>query len=81
MSYLRVRLLVEAASAAAGLAASLLTLFRPDWVEFLTGFDPDHHGGSAEWLIAGVLLVIAVAASALGRREWRRICVALGTAP
>jgi hypothetical protein len=81
MSYLRARLLVEAAAAAAGLAASILALLLPDWVEVLTGFGPDHYGGSVEWLIAGIFLAFTAAASAKAGREWRRLRAASAMAP
>lgn len=40
------------------------------------GFDPDHHNGSAEWLIVAGLLVVSVAFAATGRIEWRRAATA-----
>ena len=81
MSYVRVRLAVETAVAAAGLAASVLTLLRADWIEILFGFDPDHHSGSAEWLILGILLAVVAVAFTLARFEWRRLRVTSGSAP
>jgi hypothetical protein len=39
-------------------------------VEALTGWDPDHHNGSFEWMIVAVLLVIAAVVRATARRDW-----------
>jgi hypothetical protein len=50
----------------------LLTIFWRDWIEGLTGFDPDHHSGSVELLIVLSLLLVAAASSLLARAEWRR---------
>jgi hypothetical protein len=76
-SMLRVRL--EAAIAALAGALGILTLFWRDWIEFLTGWDPDHHNGSVEWFVVGVLLAIAVAMGALSLRHWK-LCLASAAA-
>jgi len=68
-SMLRVRL--EAAIAALAGALGILTLFWRDWIEFLTGWDPDHHNGNVEWLVVGGLLAVAVAMGAVSRRHWK----------
>jgi hypothetical protein len=68
-SMLQVR--VESAVAAVAGALALLTLFWRDWIESLTGWDPDHHNGSAEWLIVFVLLAVALAMGAASWRHWR----------
>jgi drug/metabolite transporter (DMT)-like permease len=49
----------------------VVTIFWHDWIEALTGWDPDQHNGSAEWLIVASLLAVAVAAGAVARRHWR----------
>jgi hypothetical protein len=38
---------------------AVLTIFWPDWIEALTGYDPDQHDGSVEWLILIALLSTA----------------------
>jgi hypothetical protein len=35
---------------------AVLTIFRPDWIEALTGEDLDQHAGLVEWLIVVALL-------------------------
>lgn len=54
-------------------AATLLTAVWPDWIEGLTGFDPDNGNGSVEWLIVVVLAVAAVAVAILARRDLRLV--------
>ena len=39
----------------------------------LTGWDPDHHDGRAEWVIVAGLLVLAAIAGALAHRHWVRL--------
>ena len=48
----------------------VVTLFWHDWLE-VTGMDPDHHNGSAEWIIAVALLLVALVLGAFARREYR----------
>jgi hypothetical protein len=50
----------------------LVTVFWRDWIEALTGFDPDHHSGSFEWLIVGALCAGCVLVGFVARAEWRR---------
>jgi hypothetical protein len=54
-------------------AATVLTAVWPDWIEGLTGFDPDGGNGGAEWLIVAVLAVITVAVTVLARRDLRAV--------
>jgi uncharacterized membrane protein len=60
-----------------GLAAitgllALITPIFPDWIEFVSGWDPDQHNGSVEWLIVAGLFVVTVVMGALAGIEWRR---------
>jgi hypothetical protein len=60
--------------AAVALFAGILgvtTVFWHDWIEALTGWDPDHHNGSFEWLIVAALLLIAIVMGAVARRDSR----------
>jgi len=49
----------------------IVTIFWHDWIEALTGWDPDHHNGSFEWLIVAGLLVVSAAMGTVARRHWR----------
>lgn len=51
---------------------ALLTVFRRDWIEATTGFDPDHHSGSVEWMTVAGLLILCLALSVVARVEWHR---------
>jgi undecaprenyl pyrophosphate phosphatase UppP len=68
-SRLRVRL--ETAIAAVAGVLGIVTIFWHDWIEALTGWDPDHHNGGFEWIIIVALLAVAVVVGALARRHWR----------
>jgi hypothetical protein len=50
--------LIQPLAAFCGILA-LLTIVWPDWIEALTGFDPDQHDGTVEWLIVIALLSTA----------------------
>jgi hypothetical protein len=71
MRTVRSRFWIEIVAAAASGSLAILTLFWHDWIE-VTGWEPDNHNGTVEWLIVGVLAVIAVIAAVLARVEWRR---------
>jgi hypothetical protein len=68
----RRRFWIEATIATVTGALAVLSIFWRDWIEGLTGWDPDHHSGSAESLIVVGLFAVAVAVSAAARAEWRR---------
>lgn len=73
---LRVRFWVELAVAVVSLASLLLTLASKEWIEALTGVDPDHGSGAAEWALVAVSAVAMLACAALSGVEWRRACLA-----
>jgi hypothetical protein len=56
----------------------LLTIFWHDWIEMLTGLDPDQHNGRVEWLLVAVLLAVAVAMGLVARRHWRLLTAGPG---
>jgi len=60
-----------ALGAFAGVLA-VITPFWPDWIEAVSGWDPDQHDGSVEKYIAVALLVVAVALLVFARAERRR---------
>ncbi len=60
-----------------GLAAitgllALITPIFPDWIELVSGWDPDQHDGSVEWMIVVGLFVVTIVMVALAAIEWRR---------
>ena len=68
----RSRFWVEAGLASLCGFLAVLTLFWRDWIEGLTGFDPDHHNGSFEWMIVAGLLLVCGLLSLAARTERRR---------
>jgi len=69
---MRARFWAEAALSALAAVLAVVTSIVPDWIELLTGADPDHGSGGAEWSIVLVLALAAIALAALAGREWRR---------
>src|SRR5215469_11611559 len=54
-------------------ALGIITIFWHDWIEILTGWDPDHHSGSVEAGLIVALLTVSVTCAVLARRTYRRI--------
>jgi len=55
---------------------AVITPFWPDWIEAVSGWDPDQHDGSVEKYIAAALLVVAIALLAFAgaeRRRWKTV--------
>ncbi|MFF0342772.1 hypothetical protein [Kribbella sp. NPDC004875] len=71
-SVVRTRFWWQAGFSAAALVLALVTLISREWIELLTGWDPDRGSGTVEWVIVSVLAVVAVALGAAARREWHR---------
>jgi hypothetical protein len=67
----RIRVGLETVIAALAGLLGIVTIFWHDWIEALTGSDPDAHNGSFEWLIVAGLLVVAVSLGIAARRHWR----------
>jgi len=76
---LRRRFWVESGLAVATGILALITPVFPDWIEFLSGWDPDQHDGSVEWLVVVGLFVATLAMFTLAAMEWRRTPVAAST--
>jgi hypothetical protein len=62
---------LEAAGASCAGIFGILTIFWHDWIEVLTGWDPDNHSGIAEWIVVVGLLGAAVIMGLAARRHWR----------
>ena len=77
----RARFWVETAVVWSAGFLAVLTLFWRDWIEAVSGFDPDHHNGSLEWAIVAGLLFLCLVVGLVARAEWRRprAAVAAGT--
>lgn len=62
----------EAVTGSIGLVLFVLTLFSREWIEELTGWDPDGGNGSLELALVVVLLAITAVSMLAARREYRR---------
>ena len=65
-------------AAITGLLALITPIF-PDWIEFVSGWDPDQHDGSVERMIVLGLFVVTIVMVALAAIEWRRTTAAAST--
>lgn len=70
---LRTRLRVEVILAAISAGLFILTLINAEWIEALTGLEPDAGSGALEWLIAAAFLVAAVVIALMARRDYRQL--------
>jgi hypothetical protein len=69
---MRKRIWVEGALALATGVLAVVTIVNAEWIEWLTGKDPDGGSGALEW---GLVLVLAAASAIAGlaaRRDYRR---------
>jgi hypothetical protein len=69
----RTRFWLESALASLCGLLALVTVLRRDWIEAVTGFDPDRHSGALELASVVVLLVLFVVMTRAARLEWRRL--------
>lgn len=69
---MRPRFWIETTLSASSAALFVLTLVWRNWIEAMTGFDPDHRNGSLEIVIAAALLALALISARLARREYRQ---------
>lgn len=63
----------SAVTAALAGAFGLLTIAWPDWIERLTGWDPDQHNGSLEIFVVALLLLVTTAPGTLSLFMLRRL--------
>lgn len=66
------RILAESTLAMVAAALAVVTAINAEWIEWLTGLDPDGGSGALEWGIVVVVSLVAVVAGALARRDLRR---------
>jgi hypothetical protein len=78
MSLSKFRAGLESVIALAAGILGVTTIFWHDWIEALTGWDPDRHNGTAEWLVVVTLLMVAALAGVAARRDWRLLAAARG---
>jgi undecaprenyl pyrophosphate phosphatase UppP len=70
LKHLKARVRLETAIALGSGILGVLTIFWHDWIEALTGWDPDHHNGSVEWILVAVLLAVSAVLGLAARRHW-----------
>jgi hypothetical protein len=68
----RTRFWIETTFACLTGALTCLTLVTREWIEAITGFDPDHGNGSLEWLIVVCFAAATALFATLALRERRR---------
>ncbi len=70
---LRRRLHLESLLSASFLVLFVVTAVSAEWVEALTGLDPDGGSGVLEWGLTAVLGLCAAASGLLAARDARRL--------
>jgi hypothetical protein len=73
---LKRRFNIEAGLTVITAALTILTLISKEWIELLTGWDPDNGNGAVEWGIVVVLAAVAVGLALRARSDWRALRVA-----
>lgn len=66
---------IEAGLAATSACLLLATLVTREWIEALTGWDPDGGSGALEWLLVGGLVASTTTFALLARAERARVAV------
>ena len=72
---LPVRFWFEAITGVIGLVLFILTLFTREWIEELTGWDPDGGNGSLEIGLAVGLLAVSAVSMLAARRDYQRAAI------
>ena len=70
---LKTRLRVESILAVISAGLFVLTLINAEWIEALTGLEPDAGSGALEFLIAAAFLVAAVVTALMARRDYGQL--------
>lgn len=70
---LKLRITIEAALGLVSLALCILTLVSGEWIEELTGLEPDAGSGALEWAIVIGFALAALACGALATRDHKRL--------
>lgn len=68
----RARLVLESVTSVLTAGLAILTLISREWIEALTGTDPDGGSGALEWVLVVVLALVAVACALIARADLRR---------
>ncbi|MDD1748419.1 MAG: hypothetical protein LUO89_00950 [Methanothrix sp.] len=59
----------------------VITVTHKDWIELVSGFDPDAHSGALEWAIGASLTLVVIAVIVMMRYEWLRAKRSMAQAP
>jgi len=69
----RALLWLEAALGLVSVALVAYTMVNKEWIEEILHVDPDGGNGSFEWVVVGILVVVALAMITLAGRQLRRV--------
>lgn len=72
---LPLRFWMQSALAALSAVLFVLTLITREWVEALTGFEPDNGNGTFEFALAIALFALSVLTGTTATRTYRRVAV------
>jgi hypothetical protein len=67
------RLWLESAASCVCTALALSTVVSRDWIETLTGLDPDRSNGATEWAVVATLALTAIVLALRARRHWQAL--------
>lgn len=70
---LKARFTVEVLLGLASLGLAILTTINGEWIETLTGLEPDAGSGTLEWAIVIVLAIVGTVLGTLAVRDGRRL--------
>ena len=75
---LKARFTAEVILGLASLGLAILTAINGEWIEELTGLEPDAGSGALEWAIVIGLALAAIVLGALALRDGRRLAATRG---